>query len=444
MVTGVPMQRDVRARVAPAYEGRRRQMRRPQMRFNIVTKPYQIQPMMIMPVLPGETISNILLQSQVWSDPLASGMKNVGWWGEYVFCFVPATALVGWDTDGQIGNEMVDMMVSNASLSGLADADGNAWTYCAPGAVDFVLECTKAVVGTYFRDEGENWDTATLDSVPLAKIYGRGMSDWADKLTLNSAYADRTVDVPATMGDMEDAWAEWASIREAGHTTMDFDDWMRTYGVENPSLVDTGSVNSDRLHKPEIVAHFREFTYPANTVEPTTGVPSTAVGWRVASRANKRIYAQRMGWVVGYSIIRPKVYLGTQQGAVSGFMQNRSDWLPAVLNHHEDLGHKMFADTAGPLANVMTGSYWIDWRDLLVYGDQFNNYATPATGNSGVPFMALPTVAANRRYPSSTQIMALFSDTTNGRFRQDGVASLAIAGHQSQSRHDSLTLGATT
>lgn len=443
MVTGVPFERDVRARAAPDYERRRRQMRRPQMRFNLVTKPYQIQPCMIMPVLPGETISNILLQSQVWSDPLAAGMKNVGWWCEYVFAYVRATDLVGWDTDGQIGHEMVDMMVSNASLAAFQDADGNAWSYCAPGAIDFVLECTKVVVGAFFRDEGESWNSYTLDNVPIAKIFGRGMSDWADKLTLDANYADRTVDVPATVGEMEDAWAEWASVKEAGYTDMDFDDWMRTYSANGP-VVDAGSVASPRFHGPEIVAHFREFSYPVNTVEPTTGVPSTAAGWRIASRANKRIFCDKMGWLIGFSIIRPKVYLGTQQGAIAGFMQDRASWLPAVLNHHMDLGHVQFLDTAGPLAGVMTSAYWIDLRDLLVYGDQFNNYVTPATGNSGVPFMALPDVNGNRRYPSSTQIMALFGDTTNGRFRQDGVASLAIAGHQAQSRQQSLTLGATT
>lgn len=445
MVTGVPFERDVRARRAASYDARRT-ARRPQMRFNLVTKPYQIQPMMIMPVLPGETISNILLQSQVWSDPLASGMKNIGWWCEYNFFYVRHTDLVGWDTDAQIGHEMVDMMVSNASLSSFQDADGNAWTYCYPGAVDFVLECTKAVVGAYFRDEGEAWNDYTLDSVPIAKIFGRNMSDWSDKLTLAANYADRTVDVPATMGELQDAMVEWMALRDAGMVDMDYDDWMRTYGSVGPN-VDAGSVASPEFHKPEDVAHFREFSYPVNTVEPTTGDPSTAAGWRVATRANKRVFCDKPGWLVGFNLIRPKVYMGSQQGAIAGAMQSRDAWLPAVLNHQMDLGHLEFAEATGPLKATFgtgLGGYWIDLRDLLVYGDQFNNYATPASGNSGVPFMAVPTSAGQRRYASSSQIMALFSDTVNGRFRQDGVVSLSILGRQKQSNLQSLTLGATT
>jgi len=67
------------------------------MKFNLVTKPYQLQPFMIMPVLPGETLQNMMLQSQVWSDPLASGMKNIGWWCEYFFFYVKWRDLAGWE-----------------------------------------------------------------------------------------------------------------------------------------------------------------------------------------------------------------------------------------------------------------------------------------------------------------------------------------------------------
>ena len=83
----------------------------------------------------------------------------------------------------------------------------------------------------------------------------------------------------------------------------------------------------------------------------------------------------------------------------------------------------------------------LDLKDLFNYGDQFNNYATPASGNSGVPFMELPLADGTRRYAAATEIMALFSDTTNGRFRQDGVVSLGILGRQRQTQ-PGLTLGA--
>lgn len=440
MVTGVPMQLD--ARIVRRQNMGRRAVRRPNHRFNLVTKPYQIQPCGIAPVLAGETLQHSLLQAQVWSDPLASGMKNIGWWCEYWGFYVKHTDLIGWDTDGQIGHEMVDMMLSDASLAGFQTAGGTAWTYCYPGAVDFVLEATKAVVGSYFRDEGEQWDVATLDSVPLAAVYGGGISDAFDKLTMAASYADRSVSVPGDIGQLDDYMMHWLALRDAGLVTMDYDDWMRASG--GSSALDFDSSQSPRHHFPELCFHAREWSYPINTVEPTTGVPATAAGWRVAVENKKRRFFPQPGWIVLFNCVRPKVYMGTQQGAIAGAMQSRATWLPGMQTQHHDLGHVSFADTAGPLANVMTAGYYMDMRDLLNYGDQFVNYATPASGVSGVPFMALPTVAGAHKYASSTQIMALFADTVAGRIRQDGVCSMSIATDNKEPAHQSLTLGHST
>lgn len=452
MVTGVPMERDVRVR--RGRKGVEKHVRRPSHRFNIISKPYQIQPCGIAPVLPGETMQYALLQSQTWTDPLAANavgagglaagfLKNIGWWCEYFGFYVPHSALVGWDTDAQIGHEMGDMMISNASLAGFQDADGLNWTYCAPGGIDYLLECTKAVAGSFFRDEGEAWNISTTDGVPNAKIYTAGQSDWTDKLTLNSAYQDRTVDVPDTMGEMQDAYMEWMGLRDAGLVTMDYDDWMRAYGTPGDPI-DYNAPDSPRFHRPEVAFHFRKFEYPTNTVDMATGIPTTAVGFRVAEQARKRLAFGRPGWIVWYQCVRPKVYLGNQQGAIAGFMQDRISWLPPQNTHHLDSGHIMFDDTHGPLAGVMTGSYWIDLRDLLTFGDQFCNYATPASGVSGVPFMDLPAVDANRRYADAASVMALFSDTTYGRIRTDGVLQLSIATYEKQNANQLLTLGAST
>ena len=438
MAYSSPTKRSPQVQVAPAYQSRRRSTRRPQHRFNLITKPYQLQPFMIAPVFPGESLKNMMVQSQVWSDPLASGMKNIGWWCEYFWFYVKHRDLAGYDTNGSIGHEMADMMVSDASLAGFQDADGNAWTYAYPGAVDFVLECTKRVVDEYFRDQGENWDDQLLDGVPLVKIYGRGQSDAFERLTMASAYEDRTVAVPDDMNELELAYQEWMALRDAQLIDMDYHDWMKTYG----SHVRMEEDHVD-LHRPEDIAHLREFTYPSNTVEPTTGVPATAVGWRVASRMDKFKFFKEPGWLIGFNTVRPKVYLGNQQGAMAGAMQTRASWLPAVLANQQNVSHLLFDDAAGPLKNVMDAGnvdYWVDLKDLLNHGDQFINYATPASGNSGVPFMELPLASGVRRYAASAEIMALFSDTTNGRFRQDGICSLSIMGRQQQ-QNNNLVLG---
>lgn len=434
-----PTTRDPRVMVAPAAQAKRTS-RRPQHSFNLVWKPYQLQPFMIAPVLPGETLKTMMLQAQVWSDPLAAGMKNVGWHLEYNFFYVKFRDLAGWDTDGSIGHEMVDMLVSGASLSGFQDADGNAWTYAYPGAVDYLFEATKRVVDEYFRDEGENWDDYLLDNVPLVKIYSRGRSDAFEKLTMASAYQDRTTAVPDDMNELELSWQEWQASRDFGLTDMDYHDWMRAAG--SSVRQDEQSVN---LHRPEDVAYWRNFTYPSNTVEPTTGVPSTAAGWRVGARFDKRILFTEPGWLIGYTTVRPKVYLGKQQGYIAGAMQTRESWFPPQLAGQQAFSHLMFDDAAGPLKGVMDAGnvdYWIDLKDLLNNGDQFINYATPASGNTGVPFVALPAAGGARRYASGTEIMAMFADTTNGRFRADGMCSLSILGSLHRAPNNNLVLGA--
>lgn len=447
MVAGVPMERDVS--VMRRQNMGRRSVRRPNHRFNLVTLPYDIQPCAIAPVLAGETLQHSLLQAQVVTDPLANpaipatGMKNIGWWCEYWGFYVKHTDLIGWDTDGQIGHEMVDMMVADASLAGLQTAAGLAWSYCYPGAIDYVKECTKAVVGSYFRDEGEQWDTyVNASGVPKAAIYGGGQSDAFDKLTLAANYADRSVAVPGDIGQLDDYQMHWMALRDAGLVTMTYNDWMRASGGE--SLLDFNSSQSPKTHFPELVGHFREWSYPVNTVEPTTGAPSTAAFWRVAGEEKKRRFFPQPGWIVWFNCVRPKVYLGTQQGAIAGAMQSRATWLPGMQNQHHDLGHVSFSDTVGPLANVMTAGYYIDVRDLLNYGDQFINYATPASGVSGVPFVALPDVNGKHMYANSAAILALFADTTNGRIRQDGVCSMSIATDNKQPPGQSLTLGHST
>lgn len=434
-----PTIRSPRVRVAPAYETTKRVSRRPQHRFNLKVKPYQLQPFMIAPVLPGESLKSLLIQSQCWSDPLAAGvMKNIGWWNEYYFFYVKHRDLTGFEqaTDG-LGKDLMDMIVTGESISGAQDADGNTNTYCPPKGVDFVLDATKRIAEEYFRDEGEAWNVATIDGLPQVKIYGRGQSDWAEKLTLESDYEDRTVDIPDTVGELNDAYTEWAALRDAGMVDMDYEDWMRTYGAG----AELPNIDRTEYHIPEDLFHHREFQMPTNTVEPTTGAPSTAVGWRVAARSPKMFFFKEPGWIIGLTVKRPKVYYRYQKGCVASMMQTRESWLPAVLNHHLDLGHLQIPEDAGPLADSVGAEthYWIDLRDLLNYGDQFVNWAAA----DAVPFVDLPSTTGTRRYVSAGDVMQFFTDTTNGRFLEDGIVSLAISGRQ-QNPNKNLVLGAMT
>lgn len=433
-----PTQRSPRVGIAPAYQRKSRVQRRPQIRFNLKTKPYQLQPFMCHPVLPGESLKAVMLQQQCWSDPLAAGvMKNIGWWQEYFIFYVRHRDLMGFEgaVDG-LGKDMIDMFVSNESLSSHVNATGNAWTYCPPGGIDYTLECLKRVVEEYFRDEGEAWNVATIDNVPIAKIYGRGQNDAFEHLTMDSAYADRTVDIPAQIDDLQDAFLEWQAMHDAGLMDMDYEDWMRTYGV-NASLP---NVDRPEHHIPETIAYWRDFQMPTNTVEPSTGIPATAVGWRKAYRSAKPFFFNEPGWLLGVTVNRPKVYLRYQLGTVAAMMQTREAWLPAVTSHHLDASHIEILESTGPLKDLVGAetSYWLDLKDLLNNGEQFVNWAPV----DAPPFVDLPATTGQRRYASSTDAMQFFLNTTDGRFLTDGVCSLAILGRQQREGHN-LVLGAS-
>lgn len=439
-----PTTRDARVRVADGYVKEDRRVRRPQNPFNVITRPFQIQPIMCHPVLPGESLKGLMLQSQVWSDPLATAMKNTGWWCEYNVWYVAHHHLEGFEvgTDG-LGRDLVQMFTSAEDISGHRDADGNTWTYCPPNGVDFLKSAMARIVDEYYRDDGEAWNDANklLDSVPMAQIYGRGRSDAFDKLTNVASYTDRRQKLDADndgtiyVGDEEmRARMEHAAAYDAGLTDMDYDDWMRAYGGGDRK----GWSNPDYVghHRPEDLAYFREFAYPTNTVEPSTGVPAVAVGWRVARRLNKRAFFPHPGWLIVTNTVRPKVYLENQEGMVAAMMQTRDSWLVPQRHQEWTASHLLVDDLDGPLAATYAADYYLDLRDLLIYGEQFINY-TPA----GPMFMELPLSTAVRRYAAATEIDELFAAASPAnKFRQDGMISLQIVGRQSE-RTKNLTLG---
>ena len=48
----------------------RRKPRQPQHTFNVKAKPYELTPFMIAPVLPGESMTSLLMQARAVSDPV--------------------------------------------------------------------------------------------------------------------------------------------------------------------------------------------------------------------------------------------------------------------------------------------------------------------------------------------------------------------------------------
>ena len=59
--------------------------RSPRHTFQLRHRPFLLQPFMLAPVIPGETMKSLLLQSRAVTSPIANPL--VGWWLEYYFFY---------------------------------------------------------------------------------------------------------------------------------------------------------------------------------------------------------------------------------------------------------------------------------------------------------------------------------------------------------------------
>lgn len=410
-----------------------RKMRRPQHRHYILQRPWMIAPFMIAPVLPGETMQNLLLQARAVSDPVAN--KLIGWWLEYYYFYVPFSAL----NMGQAGNEitanttLINMMLDpDADVSALAPGSDHLGLYHTTGStgVQFLQYCLQAIVHHWFRDQDENYNTATMTAdflggsavLPTAKI---NIESWTNSLIDTTLMPTGGTlpdeDAGGSYEDLARGMYMYEQLMAQGLINMSYADYLRTFGVKPPPEATSG--------KPELLRYVRDWQYPSNTIDPTSGVARSALSWSITERADKNRLFREPGFIVGVSVARPKVYLSKQKSSMVNYMDTAMSWLPAVLRDEPWTSLKEFGASAGPLDGNTTNGYWVDVRDLLIYGDQFVNFALDSTTTNMV---ALPTVALQHKYASATDAGNLFIDTDGPLYtvRQDGVTSLHILGTQ--------------
>ena len=384
-----------------------RTMRRPSHSFQIRHRPFAIQPFVIAPVLPGETLRNLLSQARIVTDPIKNGL--VGWWYEQYFFYVKHRDLL-------IRDDVTRMVLEPEFALGHT-ATALVDHYHLGGGVDWVKHCLDRVVDEYFRDEGEAVDVASIGNLPAAAINSNG---WWDSVTeVQDLDAGDPTSSPDTQADLDNMRLQWEFMRANQLTRMDYEDFLATYGVRKSKA---------ELHKPELIRYVRDWTYPSNTVDPTTGVPSSACSWAIAERADKDRFFSEPGFIFGVAVARPKVYLSKVNGAGVGMMTDAFSWLPAILREEVYTTLKQLPAANGRIIGA-AADYIVDVRDLLLYGDQFINFAYTATDAN---FVALPnSTLSNRKYPSGADVDALFAAAApSNQVRADGVVSLAIHGTQ--------------
>lgn len=395
-----------------------RRNRYPKHSFQVRHAPWTIQPFCIAPVIPGETLTRAMYQSRVVTDPIKNPL--IGWWTEYYWFYVKLRDLNERDI-------LTEMMLDPAQSVAALNSAANVATYHSASAPDFVAMCLRRVVEEYFRDEGEPYDAGgpgVIGGMPIAKCVGP-RSNWMDSVALDTALAakaDNDLQNPNHDGDngMAQYQAAYDRMRQMRMIDMTFDEWLETFGVR---------VRTDeQQHIPELIRYHREWSYPANTVEPTTGVPSSAVSWAVSDRIDKDRYFREPGFILGVTVARPKIYFSNQKSAAVELMAKPEAWMPALLSEEPWTSLQKVVATDGPLRGLgasPANDYWVDLRDLFLYGDQFLNFALTET-DAGL--VALPKAGMQKHYALAADREALFAAASKSLVRQDGVVDFVIKG----------------
>lgn len=412
----------------------RRAVRSPQHPFFLKHAPYEIQPFLIAPVLPGETLKSASFQSRVITNPLKAPL--IGWWLEYYFFYVKHR-----DIDYYNGNTILqDMAINAGSLASHADyqtTTADPFYYFGGGAatrtgMNWVRACLKPIITTYFRDEGGAWDQVTIDGNPAAYVQGTSAFD----STILESSLDTAVDVaipvdaapsPDTVSvrDIISAMENYELLVQQNLVNVTYEDWLRSYGVR---------VQNEIVNKPELLRYVRQFTYPGSHVIPDTTTAgdsevTSACSWTISERISKSRFFREPGFIVGVTVSRPKVYLGRQTATLAGLLDDAKSWLPAVLMGDPAASWKKVTDAATDVINGAANSdWWIDLKDLFLYGEQYVNKAF--AGLSDANLNTSPPAAMTALIPVQASVDSMFvsGDATSG-VRQDGIVRLYIESH---------------
>lgn len=389
-------------------ETRTRVTRRPNFPMAGVMRPFGLYPLMAHPVLPGETLEYASSKMRVISKPVNHPLA--GAWLETWLIYVKFT-----DLDRSLG----DMFISDSfSTSGYTASGNNERTFVKTGQIDWINMCLERFHEAYFRWPDET--VRTIDGVPQVKL---NATSWYQNAIFHEAGVTTSTDVETAEGQI----TAFEMMRQMAMTELTYEKYLQQYGV---SSIRTA------LGEPEILRYARSWVMPVNTVEPTTGAPSSAWVWGDHIELDKPKMFSEPGFVLQVAAIRPKMYMGNLASSLIGNLWGFSDWYPAYNLDDPTAGaRQMDSDT-----NIVTGmdaDVIYDHRDLLAHGEQFINSSTHpyALPEASAPSMLTTDNVYDLRgeYCTSADIDALFVDAGSTAMDRvayyDGITNFRIKGH---------------
>lgn len=284
------------------------------------------------------------------------------------------------------------------------------------GDMHMVREAYQVVVNEFFRGDGEDIILPTDPVKARVRLPGWWDSILPDATLTTGAggIADDTIGGASLdqVGELGKALEQWQTLRMLGVTNLEYDDWLRSFGVSIAAPVED---------RPELLRYTREWQYPSSavSVDATAQRVSSVLSWSLTERIDKDRYFKEPGLILGCVLARPKMYHDRLQAGV-GMLRNALGWM-TPLNANSLYEH--YAPLVG------TSGYQFDQRDLYIHGDQWRYIAT---GTDNCPTIAFPADGAFD-YASDAEINALFVDGATGHLKMDasinfGIASSAIGG----------------
>lgn len=406
-----------------------RKLRTPRHIWQTRQRPFQMQPFLVAPVLPGETMKNAFIQYSALTDPIKNPL--LGWWLEHWLVYVPFRAM----PDSQ---HLQDMVLDPAfgELNAAADEAASTKFYHYHAAdPSYVMQALQAFIEAELRNEGETWLTGHLDNVPQIGIVDAG--------PFESMVLDATATEPDTLPGMGDDDGNLDVIHGSGGATnfsgaydayqalvaakvldITFEDWLKTYGVRMPKP------NDEPV--PEVLRYWKDWKLPGQTVDASDGSIAAAVKWRDDYRADKDRRFKEPGVILGVQCFTPKIFFKNQKQVTVDSLKRSLDWLPAVLAEHAYTSLKKFTSDGsttgdGPLGFTPSGDHFIDIRDLFVNGDQFVNFALTETDAN---LFSLPAADLTTRWVTSADVDALFANAAPlNQVRTEGICRFGILGN---------------
>lgn len=417
-MTGLTVQVPKGLSVASASAEKTRVPRYPVHDFHGRTLPYQIQPIMIAPVLAGETMKNLTTQMRVVTNPVRN--RLIGWWNDTYYFYVKLR-----DLKGIPEQDIKDMLMDLGYDIKTDHSTAAAPVYYHNSGVNWLKYCLDQIVLHYFRSGDDPVSIAELGGLPLAAVKNRRGVD--DSLIATASIEDEVIDQTPTadisMNALSTLEQTWLLMKNAQLTDMTFEDYIEQFGVRQKK--------GDELGEPELIRVMSEWAYPTNTIA-DDGSASSAVSWTIAGRADKDRMFKEPGFLVGVNVSRPKVYFGNQKGYAAHLLDNALAWLPATLKEQVWSSLKDVPQATGIYSGIYpSAGYTLDVRDLFVYGDQMLFNSTDATAATDINIHSLPLATSGKdKYPSQADIDNLFVGASGGTIEVEGTTRMTILGTQ--------------